>query len=79
MAKDKSKAKQTIEDKMKEMNKFTLEDVKNVGEKIYENKPLFTGTVVGSIAFLLTSAGVFASIGAGALAGYGIKKLRGDK
>lgn len=79
MADTNEKVKQTIKEKAEQMNKFTLEDVKAVASKVYENKPLFTGTVVGAAAFILTSAGIFASLGAAALAGYGVSKLRGDK
>jgi hypothetical protein len=47
------------------------ESIVLMSKELYKNKPYFYGTVAGTSLFVLTSTGLFASIGAAVVVGFG--------
>ena len=55
------------------------ETAKVVAKETYQNKPLYYGILVGTAAFILSSAGLIASAVIGTACGYGYRLYSEDK
>ena len=63
----------TIEDRIKEQNKITGADIKDIVKEVYKDKPSFYGFVTFTGLFVLTGAGFFACVGVAALTAFGFR------
>lgn len=63
----------TVKDRIREQNKITYADFKDLAKEVYKDKPLFYGFVAFIGFFVLTSAGLFASIGVAAVTSFGFR------
>ena len=68
-----------LKEKLDARQRFTKEDYKEVGLAVFENKPVFYGASVFGFLWVLTSAGFFASIGAGTIVFYALNFMKGEK